>query len=265
MFSIYTSLYNLDNGFIDWKEALNNFCAFADEVVIATLPKDEQILIDYTHPGWTSNHFKLVVCKDISLDDLAFDGKLKNAALKACTHPFCILLDGDERIDVKDRKKWEIWAERLNKMDDIDALFIPVVDLFHSEREYKSLGKKWYMHKNLPNLHRGVVNFARKSNGKIDHTQSDTCELIYNNGNLVRSSSTLYPHNYVTIDLLKYADSIYVWHMGWLDKEKRLKSNSFWQPVWNNRAGEEVKNIIHSKEKLDKIEYFPHGLKLWYE
>jgi hypothetical protein len=263
MWSIYTSLYNLNGGFIDWKDAIENFASFSDELVISTLPKDKDIIEQYLINEYSQhkqNALIKIVPIDISLDDLAFDGKLKNAALKACTQPFCILLDGDERIDVKDKEKWVIWAESLSKEVQHDSYLVPVIDIFNSNREYKSIGQKWYLHKNLPHLNRGIVNFAKKGD-KIDHTKSDTCELIYDDGNLCRSISLC---GFPSIESIKKI-GIKIWHLGWLDKEKRLKSNEFWQPVWNNRAGEEVKNIIHSKDKLDKIEYFPHGLKLWYE
>lgn len=268
MFNIYTSLYNLDNGFIDWKKAIDNFVDFADEVVVATLPQDVKVLSDFLSPGWTSvpREKVKIVEVDISLDSIDFDGKLKNAALKACTKDFCILLDGDERINIKDKPQLENISKYLNDKN-VDACFLPVIDLYNSEKEYKSLGQKWYLHKNKSHISRGVVNFACKTNGKIDTNKSDTCELIYDNGDLVYSYYLINPSlsNSEKLKAIKDFNYPVIYHLGWLDKEKRLKSNDFWQPVWNNRAGQEVKNIIHSKEKLDKIDYFPHGLRLWYE
>ncbi len=268
MFSIYTSLYNLNNGFIDWKAALDNFCAFAEQVVIATLPGEKNILLDYIgYPNFIyPENIKVIVADNLSLNDLDFDGKLKNIALKQCSQPFCILLDGDERINLKDRPKFEKIASYLED-NRIDACFIPVIDLFNSEKEYKSVGQKWYLHRNKLDINRGVVNFAKKDDGKIDINRSDTCELIYNNGNLVNAYYLINPassHD-EKIDHIKRFDDPVIYHLGWLDKEKRLKSNEFWHPVWENRAGKEVKNIIHKKEELDKIEYWKHGLKLWYE
>lgn len=264
MFSLYTSLYNLKNGFIDWKGALENFEDFAEEVCVATTSMSEPFGYDAkTLREYAVLHPRVkIIVTDFSFDDLAFDGKLKNAALSICKEPFCILLDGDERVDVRHRVNWETIARTIEKDNKWDAAFIPVVDLFNTDREYKSIGQKWYLHKNLPNLNRGIVNFAKKENNKIDIKRSDTCELIYDDNSLVRSWCMN-----VTQPDLEYIKFIgcCVWHLGWLDKEKRLKSNNFWQKVWDNRAGFEVKNIIHSKEKLDKIEYWPHGLKLWYE
>lgn len=260
MFSIYTSLYNLNNGFIDWKAAIENFMNFADEVVVATTDSDINQLHEYIQTSCPEKYkIKIALCDDSILDSMDFDGKLKNAALKQCTKEFCILLDGDERVSVEDRK---YWVQRANGIKHTiwDSVYIPVIDLFNSEREYKSIGHKWYLHKNLPELNRGVVNFARKDGHHININKSDTCELIYDDGSLCKTLTLGYP----TLDFVKNIGAK-VWHLGWLDKDKRLKSNAFWQPVWNKRAGEQVTNIIHSKEKLEKIEYFPHGLKLWYE
>lgn len=257
MFSVYTSLYNLNNGFIDWKGALDNFLSFADQVCVATLPdnpEDFNLLSKYS--GKVS-----VTIADTELSDPLFDGKLKNAALKMCREEFCILLDGDERVRLNDRPQWEMTSKHLSYMDDVDAFFIPVIDLFNSEREYKSIGQKWYLHKNLPELHRGVVNFARKNNNTIDTNKSDTTELIYKDGSLCRTISLV---NELNIRAIKDL-GVKVFHLGWLDKNKRLLANKFWSPVWNSRAGITIDNVILDKEELNKIEYFSHGLKLWYE
>lgn len=255
MFSIYTTLYRLDNGFIDWREALKNFSNFADEVCVSTLNGvDADILENYAKDN---PKIKIVNCS-YNLKSIDFDGKLKNAALSLCTQPYCILLDGDERISPNSKNVWRYWAKELEKTK-YDAFLIPVIDLFNSEKEYKSIGLKWYLHRNDERLRRGIVNFAKRGD-KIDINASDTCELIHDDGDLCHSISIASP----TIRGIKEI-GINIWHLGWLDKEKRLKSNDFWQPVWDNRAGKEVTNIIHTKEKLDKIEYFEHGLKLWYE
>lgn len=262
MFSIYTSLYNLDNGFIDWKDAIKNFIDFADEVVIATLPSDAKLLQDYCHPGWVSNDIKIVTCDDISLDDLAFDGKLKNAALKQCTESFCILLDGDERVRIADKNNWTNLARYLDNSD-YDAFFIPVIDLFNTEREYKSLGQKWFLHKNSPDLYRGIVDFAWTDNtrNKINISKSDTCELIRQDGSLCNAASIVGRLSLPAINDL----GAKVFHLGWLDKQKRLQANAFWSGVWSNRAGYKVNDIIQTAEELNEIEYWPHKLKLWYE
>lgn len=259
-FSIYTSLYNLQNGFIDWKDALDNFSSFADEVCVSTTCMSEPFGYDASAlREYASNNAKIkIIVTDFSFNSIDFDGRLKNAALSICTKPYCILLDGDERISIKQKNIWNYWSKELEKTH-LDAFLIPVIDLYNTDKEYKSIGLKWYMHINNPKLSRGIVNFAKRGN-KIDITKSDTCELISEDGDLCHSVAICQP----SLDGIREV-GINVWHLGWLDKEKRLKSNSWWQKTWDNRAGREVTNIIHSKDKLDKIEYFPHRLELWYE
>ena len=261
-FSIYTSLYNLSAGFIDYKAALDNFTVFGEEVVVATTTDSKDNTIELLQEYQKTNPKVKLVITDFKLDSAYFDGELKNAALKQCLQPFCILLDGDERVTIEDKPQWEKFANLMPS--NCDALLIPVIDLFNSDREYKSLGQKWYISRNSPNLTRGVVNFAKNNDGTININASDSTELININGDLCKSISIFYP-DYPTLQAIKEKNYPKVWHLGWLDKENRLKANAFWKPVWENRAGHKVDNIIESKDKLDKIEFWPHGLKLWHE
>jgi len=262
MFSIYTSAFNIESGMFDWKKSLDIFSNFGEQVVVGTTAFSNdnscQLLREYSK---TKKNVKVVVT-DFSLDDMAFDGKIKNAALKECNEPFCILLDLDEMPRLADKLNWINLANHLNKLD-YDAFFIPVIDLFNTEREYKSFGVKWYLHKNLENLQRGVVDFAWVDNAKtkIRINQSDTCELCYTDGTLCRTISLIDKLTLFDINNL----GIKIFHLGWLDKQKRLLANQFWGPVWSSRAGRQVTDIIDSIDELNKIEYWPHGLKLWYE
>ncbi len=260
MFSIYTSLYKLQNSFIDWKAALDNFSKFGEQVVVATFADGQDDIEILEEQSGINNKIK-VVTVETDTNDAFFDGKLKNAAYKACNEEFCILLDGDERIKTTDKPNWEKAAQYLRQLDNIDALFVPVIDLFNTEREYRSLGQKWYLSKNLPNLSRGVVEFAKTQNNTIDTNRSDSCELIYDDGSLCRTMSLI-----DNVSLREIHDlGMKVFHLGWLDKNKRLLANRFWGPVWDARAGYKVNNIIQTKQELDEIPYWPHRLKLWYE
>jgi len=257
-FSIYTSLYNLSGGFIDYNAALDNFCSFAEEVVVGTTTDSKGNTIELLQEYQKSNSKVKLAITDFKLDTAEFDGQIKNAALKLCTKKFCILLDGDERLVISDKNKWIELANKLESSS-FEAVMIPVIDLFNSEKEYKSIGRKWYLHRNNPTFTRGIVNFAKKQDGNLDHSKSDTCELLNEDGNLVKAALI---EQTLTVEEIKDKDVPYILHYGYLDKENRLKSNKFWQPIWNKRAGEEVTDIIHSIEELNKIKYFKHNLKL---
>lgn len=262
MLSIYTSAFNIESGLFDWQYSLDRFSEFAEQVVVGTtaLSNDNScnLLRDYAK---TKSNVKIVVT-DFSLDDLAFDGKIKNAALKSCDQPFCMLLDLDEMPRLKDKPAWVNFASYLG-MTDYDAFLIPVIDLYNTDREYKSIGMKWYLHKNAPDLNRGIVDFAWTDDKKlhINISQSDTCELIKDDGRLCNSIPLLDKLSLPAINDL----GIKIFHTGWISKEKRLLVNGFWSSVWSNRAGYKVNNIIDTTEELNDIPYYPHKLKLWYE
>lgn len=265
--SVYTSLYNLGNNLFDWESKLAEFIDFADELVVATTSKCKDDTIEQLRLSsvlsnrgiFTPERFKLIIT-DIPFDDLAFDGKLKDAALQACTGDVCCLLDMDE--SPYNWSSWEDIGSQLIKSS-FDGILIPTIDLFHDANHYKSIGFKWYMHKNHKGIHRGVVNFARLPNGKIDHTKSDTTEPIYANGSLINAAYLIEPNisDSDKLDIIRNYDLAHVIHTGWLDKEKRKKASEFWQPVWSNRAGFEV-NSGETDETLSKIPYYPHNLNV---
>ena len=197
--------------------------------------------------------------------DLCFDGKIKNAALEACREDYCILLDADERINPSDRPKWEVYARALGKDQKIDALLVPVIDLCRDFHNYKCINSKWYLHKNNRGIKRGIVDFAKLANGKIDTERSDTCEAIYEDGSLVRAALIINPRlsNEDKISILKNQGVPFVWHTGWVDYEHRLKINEFWKTTLENRSGKTENNIILKIEELQKILIYPHDLPLW--
>ncbi len=257
MLSIYCSAFNLENGLFDWQDTLLSFNLFADEVVVATTTACKDRTIEMLKTFAHGHSIKLVIT-DIPFSDLAFDGKLKNAALQACTEEFCCLFDLDER--PINKKNWIDLAVKL-KFSSHNALLVPVIDLYHDENHFRSLGTKWYIHKNTKDLQRGVANFAKLDNGKILHTRSDTCELILPDGNLASTYYIIDPKlsNESQLKIIKDFNIPYVFHYGWLDKKKRIKQQEFWRPVWNNRAGFEI-DAINTMEELDNIPYWPHNL-----
>jgi len=258
MLSIYSSLYNLSANIFDWQRRLIEFRDFADEVCVATSTDCKDDSVEVLSKFCFDNNIKCVVT-DIKFSDYAFDGKLKNAALKACSGEFCTLLDIDEAVSPKFRDSWRKLAFKLEKSE-YDAVFVPVIDLFHDLNHFRSLGQKWYIHKNKPNIERGIVNFAKLDNGKILHTKSDSAELIYSDGNLVKSVFLINPNldNNEKLTQIRQQNCPVVKHFGWLNKEQRLKQQAFWNPVWSNRAGFEVNTEID----FDKIEYWPHNLEI---
>jgi hypothetical protein len=253
-FSIYSTAYNLKAGLFDLDKSIKRFCDFAEEVVIATnTQEDYKILSSYQ-----SKYPNLkVVCENIPLSDYAFDGKLKNIALQMCTGDFGILLDLDEYIPIDQKPVWQNIAHKwvssiADPFSKPAALLIPVIDLIQDVNHYKSIGFKWYLH-TLAGCHRGVVNFAKLDNGKIDIAKSDTTELLDYKGDLIPSSYLFDPNlsESALLSAMKFYN-IFVVHEGWLHKEQRAKQSAFWKPHWENRGGQELQvtdlNALYSEE-----------------
>ncbi len=268
MFSIYASAFNLIKNKFDYQSALENFCAFAEEVVIAVNTSD-----DGTFETLTTLKLKYpnlnVIRTSFAYDDILFDGKIKNAALQATTQEFKIGLDMDERIPLRDKEKWTNMAYTL-RFSDVEALMIPSLNLwgsFHSIKDSldENIKYKWYLHKG--GLHRGVVDFAKLGNGKIDINKSDTCELIDSKGSLAKSGKVF--ANVRSLDeWLSFIDgNLFVYHLGYVDFSERELRNQFWGPHWALRAGqtEIPKNIVFSTEEMSKHNIRQHNLKLWNE
>jgi hypothetical protein len=253
MISVYTSLYNIQAGLFDWRPALLRFREFASEVVVATTKNNDDSYKEL-QPFCDKHDIKLVVT-DKSLNDYDFDGFLKNAALQECSQDFCILLDADEIIPQSTKRLWLNYCHFL-KNSNFDVFAIASVNLCGSEEEYKDIGFKFYLHKNNIGLQRGIVNFAKKENGKIDITKSDTTEIVNSEGNLPRIA-------YLSKELnqLQSGEIPYVLHYWGVNKEQRIKQSQFWEPVWQNRAGEDVKTTV-SADDINNIKVYKHGLKL---
>src|ERR1035441_1950975 len=113
MFSLYSSAFNLKNSGLDWKNAIDNFCAFARQVVVAVNDNESDALLnDYKKSqGMRLDNLKLVQTFYDIQKDIAADGKMKNAALRECTEKLCIGLDLDERVRLRDKKSWEHFGD----------------------------------------------------------------------------------------------------------------------------------------------------------
>jgi len=255
-YSIYTSCFNINkNNFNYWQVTIPKWLDFIDygnhgEIVIA-VNKD----IDGSCETLNSN-FKnkiKIIETNFEYEDYAFDGKIKNAALQECKNEICLGLDLDE-YPSPNKNSWNNIAEQFIKSP-YEAVFLPSIDICKNLDYYKSIGAKWYMHKQ--GLHRGVWKNAKLLNGKIDIKKSDTCELLNNEDELCKA---IFLVNENSISNIKNYNLPFIVHLGWLDWENRKNQNKTWQPVWSNRAGYDVKDIIHEKTTFDNIEIFKHNL-----
>lgn len=254
MFSIYCSAFNIESGMFDWEESLDRFSSFADELVIGTtaFSNDGTIMLLERYCSRKSN--ARIVVTDFSLDNPLFDGLIKNAALQETTQPIKILLDLDEIILNKHKNLYYGLASYASSVG-YDGVMIPSVNLCGDMYHYKDIGYKFYLHRG--GLNRGVVNYAKKADGSIDITKSDTTELIDENGHLAK----MIPVNNDISDL-RSGKVPYILHKWAVDIDKRINQNKFWKPVWQSRAKKEVSDIVLERDSIKNIPTFEHKLDI---
>lgn len=257
MISLATSAFNIESNDFDIHSAIKNWELYVDEIVISTIPSRDnslQILKELE----SSKPIKIIE-EDFSLEDPEFDGKLKNSSHQNASNEIVVQCDLDERMGGKP-EAWESFAETLLSNESVKSLFIPVIDLYGSYYEYSSINKKWYICKK-EGTKRGVVSFARKQDGKIDIEKSDTCELLDEDDNLVPYIDIC--HHY-QIDPLRYCQlhNPFIWHLGYIDIDRRSKINSWWKPHWENRKGESIQEVEISKKDLESRETFKHNIEI---
>jgi hypothetical protein len=261
--SIYFYLFNIKRYGFDVEGTLANFCAFADEVVCATIPDDDNSWAILSEFEKKYSNFR-VVLTNIPLTDNRFDGKLKTVALKATTHPIKIIADGDERFVLSQKGLWQIYFETLLRARDLDGMMIPVIDLWGDKNHIRmahQIGQKFRIHKNTI-VARGVIPEAEMEEGKFDTSRSDSTEPLTQNGTLGSFTSVVDYSNLFPIFCSNLIGKPYVIHEGYLDLQKRAKINSeFWKKHWENRSGRE-ENVVTTEEVLRKEQLIQHNLPL---
>lgn len=272
-FCLHTSIFNVVKMEFDYHRAIDNWSSFLEQfpdyheinLVVNTSEDDtlnviKEAAIKYRKTNVVIN----VIESNIPYSDPAFDGKIKDVGFQASSADYNILLDLDECAPIYSAKSWIQAANQLGNSD-FDALLIPSIDLFGDFEHASAVGQKWYLVKNRAYLHRGVFAGAIKANGYINIEKSDTCEILGPDGNLAKSANIFDPRMTYQQKLTELQTNKwpFVFHLGALDLDQRIRQNAYWQPIWSQRAGEEVTNIKLSKDQFKDQSIFKHGLKHW--
>lgn len=268
MFSIYTSAFNVIKNCFDYEEAIENFCSFAEEVVVCVNKSEDESLEAFLN--LKKNNLK-VISTDFDYQDPLLDGKIKNEALQNTSNKYKIGLDMDERIPIRHRSRWEKIADFMFTYNEIAGFLIPSVDLWKDKYHVqgdpnKNKNFKWYLHKE--GFYRGAVNFAKLENGKVDREKSDTCELVDFHGNLVNTPK-IYKEFEKDEDYFSWleAESVFVFHTGFLDFNKKIVRNkNFWNKHWETVSGKKHNTAMTVEEFENRSQNLKlHNLKLWNE
>ena len=271
MFSIYSIAFNVVKNNFAYEEAIENFCAFAEEVVVAVNKSDDNTWDEFKCLDEKYTNLKIIPAT-VDLDDPRLDGKLFNLALQATTQEFKILGGLDHRFCLYQKPQWEQAAYQL-RFSELDALLIPVLDLWGDERSVRwdnesNVQTMWFLHKD--GLHRGVASQARLEDGGYDPTKCDSSSLIHQDGTVAKAQVYLDGPVQNLQDYLSILSkqNLFVYHTGYANFDNRIKVNKdVWQKQWEEiRPKEKKENLVAvTTEELQKHKTYKHNLKLWNE
>ncbi len=279
--SAYISAFNLvQNGF-DYETALRRALAFFDEVVVAVNTSTDDTLArlqalersgregreqDGVFIGPSGLWAKLkIVQTDIPYTDVTFDGRVKDAALQACTGEVLVQMDLDEYVPLNQRALWLTYAGRLLESPGVDCFMIPTVDLWGSMdtiRADTNIGTKMRMHRR--GFHRGVWRRAWVAPGKLFRTDmSDSGELIDSKGELVRAAGVVPPQFLTPATHSMLNGYPYTVHLGYANLDQRVKVNkAIWADHWTLRNGGRDAKVAVDKAALQTYPLIKHRLNL---
>jgi len=261
--SSYGYIFNATLRQFDIEETVENFCAFFDEVVLATIKSEDDTRQRLSKLEEKYQNLKIVE-SDITTDDNRFDGKLKTLALQKCTGDVFVIADCDEKFLLSQKEKWQKYAQQLMDEKDLDGLMIPVIDLYKDKDSIRAnvlIGQKFRIHKNTV-VKRGVLPQAELSNGLFRTDISDSTEPLLENGQLAKFGTIV---NQMDLNPM-FCDNLinypYVLHYGSLDLERRAKiGREFWKQKWSERSGRE-ENVASSIKELENQPTIYHNLPI---
>lgn len=258
--SFYTYGWNLLANHFDFRDALDNYALYADEICVAinTSTDDTYVAVE-AYAKERGHPVKLVATSFDSVNDPFYYGKVVDAALQACTGDFCVAQDMDERW-CGDKAVLLKLAAHL-KGSSAKAYFIPTIDLYGSADRACRVGQKWYGH--LPGLRRGAVGFGLKPDGRPDYNKTSTDELLDAQGNLVPTFTLLETLDIGQLRAYAAQGMPFSMHLGYLNLKDRAERAVWWKAFWERATAGDPNGHVTSVEELLKRETREHGLPLW--
>lgn len=261
--SAFGYIFNATLRDFDIEGAVDNFCSFFDELVLATINSEDDTRERLNKLEKKYVNFRVIESDlDISKSN-DWDGKLKTIAMNHCSHPIRVIVDCDERIPVGQRPLWDKYAEMLVNSE-VDGLLIPVIDLFKSELTIKAnspIGQKFRMHKTSI-VERGVLREADYGNGFFDTSKTDSTDPKRADGSLGNFASIVNQIDLMPMFASNLVNYPYVLHYGTVDTARRAKlGEQFWKREWEKRSNR-PENVITDKNLLDAELVIAHNLPI---
>lgn len=260
---IYSTAFNANRNNFDYKNAIENWACYAQNISIAINTSDDgtyDSIYEFAQNYMENHHRNIsIIQTDFSYDDPFCYGKIENAALQNCNADLYIQQNLDERLIVE-LSKLEIMYNELYTSG-CKAYFIPTIDLYKDVNRYISINKKWYMH--LGGLFRGPVKFGIKPDGRPDYNITSTDELIDSDGNLVKTIPTYACDNLEVLSSYVKLGYPLVYHLGYLNLNDRAERAKWWKNFWEKATGGDPNTHITNVEELLERETKEHNLPPW--
>ena len=266
-------MHNAETNGYCWRECIRKALEFCNTIYILDVDssdEDSKAIIDEF-----SDVHNIVLKRlegEWDLNDKSIVGRMKQKAREMVKEDYCVYLDADEILEVKDQA---MLIDMVLNNPQADVYSIPYFTFFGSPYEIANFKEaenfwRWKIYRNLPYIGHGIHGAARKydENGKLymDKTISDGCEIINTQtlevagslmfmpghyvqaGNLYRQAPTIMEEKLLVTTMFSECLNdfpIVCWHYGWIDFEQKAKNAiAYWTKTKAFKEGDEHSQLF---------------------
>lgn len=189
-FGAYLILYNAERSAYPWRETITSALSFCDKVYVLECRSDDDTAkeLESFRETLEDEKERLVINtaeKEWDMDDMAIVGNRKQEARSKVTEDWCVYLDADEILEVKNRADLVDLILHNHHLGHVFS--VPYITFFGSPYtigNFKDCENfwRWKIFRNLDAIGHGVHKNARKYDEDgcmyFDKADSDGCELI---------------------------------------------------------------------------------------
>jgi hypothetical protein len=252
-FGAYIVFHNAETNGYPWRECVRNALEFCDKVYILEVDSSEED-INAIYEEFSDNTANVVLKhgkNEWDMNDKAIVGKMKQKAREMVREDYCVYLDADEILQIKNPS---VLVDMVLNNPRADVFAVPYFTFFGSPNQIGNFKDaenfwRWKIFRNLPHIGHGIHGAARQydSEGKLymDKAISDGCEIINLNtlevmralmfmpphyieaGNLYRTAPTTAHEKAVITTMFSECINdfpIVCWHYGWINFEEKAKN-----------------------------------------
>ena len=276
-------LHNAETNGYPWRECIRNALTFCDKVYILEVDSSEEdINAIYEEFGNESdNRIVLQHGKgEWDMDDIAIVGKMKQKAREMVQEDYCVYLDSDEILVVKDKSAL---MDLVLHNSHADVFAVPYVTFFGNPYQIANFADaenfwRWKIFRNKSHIGHGVHGTARQydEDGKMymDKKVSDGCEIINLQTLEIMPSVMFMPQHYMeagnmyrqvpqkleekSIVTTMFSETIndfpiICMHYGWINFEEKAKNAiKYWTKTKAFKTGVEHSQLFDDLDE-DKV------------